>query len=177
MAPPVIDVPVVVAPLPDPAPVFVDHAPFATHIDPRYADTRNGWIEDDVDYPPFVRSVTPHAAPVFAPADVPQYHPHVSDVHRTDLPITFLPDIPPPRPGEGPFTQQHDHMPPTTAAFPFIPPFALAAHTAYSSSAHTGEPFMWSSPNVMPLSDPYHPFHVGYTMDDILVSLSYSRIG
>ncbi|XP_022040379.1 36.4 kDa proline-rich protein-like [Helianthus annuus] len=89
VAPPVVDAPVV-APLPDPMPVFVDHAPFATHIDPRYADTRNWWIEDDDDYPPFVLPVTPPAAPVFAPADVPQYHPHVSDVHRTDLPITFL---------------------------------------------------------------------------------------
>ncbi|KAJ0484466.1 hypothetical protein HanLR1_Chr14g0513731 [Helianthus annuus] len=121
VAPPVTDVPVVVAPLPDPAPVFVDRAPFATHVDPRYADTRNGWIEDDDDYPPFVLPVTPPVAPVFAPFDVPQYHPHVSDVHRSDLPITFLQDIPPPRPGEGPSTQQHDHMPPTTAAFHFCP--------------------------------------------------------
>ncbi|XP_021985651.1 36.4 kDa proline-rich protein-like [Helianthus annuus] len=100
VAPPVVDVPVVVAPLPDPAPVFVDRAPFATHVDPRYADTRNGWIEDDDDYPPFVRSVTPPAAPIFAPVDVPQFHLHVSDVHRTDLPVTFLQDIPPPRQGK-----------------------------------------------------------------------------
>ncbi|XP_022032211.1 proline-rich extensin-like protein EPR1 [Helianthus annuus] len=123
IAPPVVDIPVVVAPLPDPAPVFVDRAPFATHVDPRYADTRNGWIEDD-DYPPFVIPVTPPAAPVFAPLDVPQFHPHVFDVHRMDLPITFLQDIPPPRPGEGPSTQQHDHMPPMSAALPFMPPFA-----------------------------------------------------
>ncbi|KAJ0489055.1 hypothetical protein HanHA300_Chr12g0439661 [Helianthus annuus] len=106
VAPPVVEVPVVappvVAPLPDPIPVFVDHAPFATHVDPIYAHTRNGWIEDDDDYPLFVRSVTPPAAPVQAPVDVTQFHPHVSDVHRMDLPITFLQDIPPPRPGEGP---------------------------------------------------------------------------
>ncbi|XP_022007285.1 repetitive proline-rich cell wall protein-like [Helianthus annuus] len=62
VAPPVVDVPVV-APLPDPMPVFVDRAPFATHIDPRYAHTRNGWIEDD-DYPPFVRPITSPFAPV-----------------------------------------------------------------------------------------------------------------
>ncbi|XP_022024583.1 leucine-rich repeat extensin-like protein 3 [Helianthus annuus] len=174
IAPPVVDVPVVVAPLPDPTPVFVDRAPFATHVDPRYADTRNGWIEDD-DYPPFVRLVTPPATPVYAHVDVPQYHPHMSDVHRMDLPITFLQDIPPPRPGEGPSTQQHDHMPPMTATFPFMPPFVPAAHTAFSSSAPMGEPFMWSSPNVMPLSDPYHPFHVGYTADDILLSLQLQQ--
>ncbi|MFS7976269.1 hypothetical protein Hanom_Chr10g00890481 [Helianthus anomalus] len=61
IAPPVIDAPVIalpvvevplVAPSPDPMPVFVDRAPFATHIDPRYADTRKGWIEDEDDYPP-----------------------------------------------------------------------------------------------------------------------------
>ncbi|XP_021984824.1 36.4 kDa proline-rich protein-like [Helianthus annuus] len=146
VAPPVTDVPVVVAPLPDPAPVFVDRAPFSTHVDPRYADTRNGWIEDD-DYPPFVLPVTPPAAP----------------------------DIPPPRPGEGPSTQQHKHMPLTTATFPFMPPFAPTAHAAFPSSAPSGEPFMWSSPNVMPLSDPYHPFHVGYTTDDILISLQLQQ--
>ncbi|XP_021985045.1 proline-rich protein 27-like [Helianthus annuus] len=46
VAPPVVDVPVVappvaevpvVAPLLDPIPVFVNRAPFATHVDPRYA--------------------------------------------------------------------------------------------------------------------------------------------
>ncbi|MFS7946455.1 hypothetical protein Hanom_Chr06g00536501 [Helianthus anomalus] len=30
---------------------------------------------------------------------------------------------------------------------------------------------MWFAPNVMPLLDPYHPFHVGYNIDDILISL------
>ncbi|XP_021991256.1 uncharacterized protein LOC110888017 [Helianthus annuus] len=158
VAPPVVDVPAV-APLPDPITVFVDHAPFATHVDPRYAHTRNGWIEDDDDYPPFVRPVTPHFAPVQVPVDVPQFYPHVSDVHRMDLPVTFLQDIPLPRPGEGPSSQQHDHIPPVSSAFQFMPPFAT--HAA-SSSAPTGEPFMWSLPNVMPLSDPYHPFYVGY---------------
>ncbi|KAJ0600499.1 hypothetical protein HanIR_Chr03g0117291 [Helianthus annuus] len=53
-------VPVSAPPLPDPILVLVDHAPFATHVDPRYAHTRNGWIEDDNDYHPFVRPITPH---------------------------------------------------------------------------------------------------------------------
>ncbi|XP_022030434.1 vegetative cell wall protein gp1-like [Helianthus annuus] len=70
VVPPVPDVPIVDAPLPDPVPVFVDRAPFTTHVDPRYADTRNGWIEDD-DYPSFVVPVTPPAAPVSAPLDIP----------------------------------------------------------------------------------------------------------
>ncbi|XP_022024741.1 pollen-specific leucine-rich repeat extensin-like protein 3 [Helianthus annuus] len=96
-----IDAPIIAPVVPVSAPVHADHAPFATHINPRYADTRNGWIEDDDDYPPFVLPVTPPVAPISAPIDVPFYHPHISDVHRTDLPITFLQDIPPPRPGEG----------------------------------------------------------------------------
>ncbi|XP_022003754.1 proline-rich protein 36-like [Helianthus annuus] len=182
MAPHVVDAPVIVPPVSDVliadapvlAPPVVNHAPFATHVDPRYADTRNGWIEDNDDYPPFVLPVTPPTAPTFAPLDIPQFHPHTSDVHRTDLPITFLQDIPPPRPGEGPSTGPHDHMPPTTAAFPFMPSFTPAAHTT-SPFVPSGEPFLWTSPNVMPLSDPYHPFHVGYTTEDILTSLQLQQ--
>ncbi|XP_021985606.1 proline-rich extensin-like protein EPR1 [Helianthus annuus] len=172
--PPVSDVPIFYAPLPDPVSVFVDRAPFATHVDPRYADTCNGWIEDD-DYPSFVVPVKPPVAPAFAPPEVPQYHPHISYVHRTDLPITFLQDIPPPRPGEGPSTQRPDHMPHSTAAFSFMPSFTPAPRTTFPTSAPMGEPFLWSSPNVMPLSDPYHPFHVGYTTDDILISLQLQQ--
>ncbi|XP_022019385.1 36.4 kDa proline-rich protein-like [Helianthus annuus] len=101
--PPVMEIPVM-APLPDPvfaelpvtAPLFpdsthvhADHAPFATLIDPRYADNHNGWIEED-DYPPYVIPVTPPTAPVTAPLDIPLFPPHTTDVQRTDLPITFL---------------------------------------------------------------------------------------
>ncbi|XP_021974843.1 early nodulin-75-like [Helianthus annuus] len=89
IAPPIVDIPVIAQILPDSAPVYADHAPFATHIDPRYADTHNGWIDDD-DYPPYVRPVTPSHAPVSAPIDVSPHFPHVSDIHRIDLPITFL---------------------------------------------------------------------------------------
>ncbi|XP_022007554.1 calphotin-like [Helianthus annuus] len=171
VAPPVVDVPVVALPLPDPIPVLIDRAPFATHVDPRYAHTRNGWIEDDDDYPPFVRPVTPPSAHVQAPIDVTQFHPHLSDVHRTDLPVTFLQDIPPPRPGEGPSSQPSGRVPFVSGADQFMPQFP---HTA-SSSAPTGEPFMWFSPNVMPLSDPYHPFHIGYLRDDLLLSLQLEQ--
>ncbi|MFS7937474.1 hypothetical protein Hanom_Chr05g00428011 [Helianthus anomalus] len=132
-----IDVRVAASPLPDPVPVLVDHAPLATHIDPRYAHTRNGWIEDD-DYPPFVRQVTPPPAPVHAPFGIGPFHPHETNVHRTDLPITFLQDIPPPRPGEGPSSQQAGHVPFVAAANYFMPQFA---HTT-TSSTPTGEPFM-----------------------------------
>ncbi|KAJ0605183.1 hypothetical protein HanHA300_Chr02g0060161 [Helianthus annuus] len=85
-----VDVPVVAPPLSDPLPPFVDRAPFATLVDPRYAHTRHGWIEDDDDYPSFVRLVTPPSAPVFAHNDIAPFHPHETDVHRTDLLVTFL---------------------------------------------------------------------------------------
>ncbi|MFS7966317.1 hypothetical protein Hanom_Chr09g00772401 [Helianthus anomalus] len=39
----------------------------------------------------------------------------------------------------------------------------------------SGEPILWSSPNVMPLSDLYHPFHVGYSTEDILMSLQLQQ--
>ncbi|XP_035840199.1 proline-rich extensin-like protein EPR1 [Helianthus annuus] len=119
LAPPVVDYPIVDAPLPDPVPVLVDRASFAAHIDPRYADTRNGWIEDD-DYPPFVLPVTPPVAPVSAPTEFPLFHPHTTDVHRTDLPITFLQDIPPPRPGKGSSRQPPVFAPPVPSSVPFM---------------------------------------------------------
>ncbi|XP_022040530.1 calphotin-like [Helianthus annuus] len=106
----------VVAPFPDPVPVLFDRAPFATHIDPRYADTCNGWIDDDEDYLPFVLPVTPPVAPVLAPisapTDTPLFPPHTTDAHRIDLPVTSLQDIPPPRPGEGSSRQSPVPVPP-----------------------------------------------------------------
>ncbi|XP_021979782.1 proline-rich 33 kDa extensin-related protein-like [Helianthus annuus] len=178
LAPPMVDIPIVAPPVADvpvadaPAltPPAVDHALFATHVDPRYADTHNGWIDDD-DYPSFVLPVTPPIAPVSAPTDVPFFHPHTSDVHCTDLPITFLQDIPPPRPGEGSSRQQPAFAPPVSSFVPFMSQFP---HTT-PSFVPSGEPFLWASPNVMPLSDPYHPFHVGYTKDDILISLQLQQ--
>ncbi|MFS7903114.1 hypothetical protein Hanom_Chr01g00020171 [Helianthus anomalus] len=70
-----VDVPVVSPPLPDQTPVLIDRATFATHVDPRYAHTRKGWIEDEDNYPPFVRPVTPPPAPVHAPIDIATFSP------------------------------------------------------------------------------------------------------
>ncbi|XP_021991251.1 vegetative cell wall protein gp1-like [Helianthus annuus] len=171
VAPPVVDDPIADAPLLDPVPVLVDRAPFAAHIDPRYADTRNGWIEDDDNYPPFVLPVTPPVAPVSAPSEIPLLPPHTSDAHRTDLPITFLQDIPPPRPGEGSSRQPPVFVPPVPSSVPFMSQFP---HTA-PSFVPSGEPFLWTTPHVMPLSDPYHPFHVGILRRIYLRRCSYSR--
>ncbi|XP_021979387.1 cell surface glycoprotein 1-like [Helianthus annuus] len=164
-APHIADIPAdpVVAPLPDPVPLQFDNAPFATHVDPRYAHTRNGWIDDDDDNLPFVVPVTPASAPATAPIDAPLFPTLTADAHRTDLPITFLQDIPPPRPGEGSSRQPFGQIPFMTGGDQFVPP--ISHHTAVPpvapfampSFAPSSEPFLWTSPPIMPPSDPYHP--------------------
>ncbi|XP_022032536.1 proline-rich protein 36-like [Helianthus annuus] len=172
VAPPVVDDPVVDTLIPDPVPALIDRAPFAAHIDPRYADTHNGWIDDDDDYPPFVRPVTPLVAPVSAPTDIPLFPLHTTDTHRTDLPIMFLQDIPPPRPGEGSSRQLPVSAPPMMSSpFPLTSQFPHIAPPIAPSFTPSSEPFLWTTPSIMPLSDPYHPYHVGYSMEDILTSL------
>ncbi|XP_022024210.1 uncharacterized protein LOC110924516 [Helianthus annuus] len=166
----------VVAPFPAPMPVLFDRAPFATHVDPRYADTRNGWIDNDDDYPPFVRPVTPPVAPVSAPisapTDIPLFPPHFTDAHRTYLHVMFLQDIPPPRPGGGSSRQPPVPVPPMMSSpFPFASQFPTVVPLTAPSFTPSSEPFLWTMPPIMPLSDPYHPYHVGYSTEDILTSL------
>ncbi|XP_035840292.1 uncharacterized protein LOC118487504 [Helianthus annuus] len=74
-APPAVEIP-------DPMAIFDDLAPFATHMDPRYAHSSNGWIEED-DYPPYVVPVTPPPAPIAVPFDAPLFPPSTSDTHCT----------------------------------------------------------------------------------------------
>ncbi|XP_022014845.1 SH3 domain-containing protein C23A1.17-like [Helianthus annuus] len=137
----------VVAPFPDPVPVLFNHAPFATHVDPRYANTRNGWIDDDDDYPPFVLPVTPLVAPVSAPisapTNIPLIPPHITDAHRIDLPVTFLQDIPPPRPGEGSSRQPPVPVPlMMSLPFPFTSQFPHVAPPTAPSFTPSSEPFL-----------------------------------
>ncbi|XP_022014310.1 proline-rich protein 36-like [Helianthus annuus] len=178
IAPHIVDIPAepdVVAPFPDPVPLEPDHALFATHVDPQYAHTRNGWTEDDDDFPPFVVPVTPVSAPASAPFDAPLFHTYTADAHRTDLPITFLQEIPPPRPGEGSSRQPFGHAPFLSGGDQFVP--RVSHHTAVPPVAPftvppltpASEPFLWISPPIMPPSDPYHPFHMGYSVEDILM--------
>ncbi|XP_022040482.1 uncharacterized protein LOC110943033 [Helianthus annuus] len=168
--------PVIVAPFPDPVPIEPDHALFATHVDPQYTHTRNAWIDDDDDYPPFAVPVTPVSAPASGPFDAPLFPTHTADAHRADLPITFLQEIPLPRPGEGSSRQPFGHAPFLTGGDQFVP--QIPHHTAVPpvapfsvpSFAPSGEPFLWTSPPIMPPSDPYHPLHMGYSVEDILRS-------
>ncbi|XP_021986611.1 proline-rich protein 36-like [Helianthus annuus] len=199
VAPPAVEIPDV-APIPDPIAIFDDLAPFATHIDPRYANSSNGWIEED-DYPPYVVPVTPPPTPVAVPLDAPLFPPSTSGTYGTDLPITFLQDIPPPQPGEGSSSQPFGHTPimPEDSQFlpqvpypDFVPPasfpapfvtqfphitsqFAFTPHITLPVSAPMGEPSLWSAPHVMPVFDPYHPFHDRYSVEDTLTSLQLQR--
>ncbi|KAJ0726638.1 hypothetical protein HanPI659440_Chr12g0472601 [Helianthus annuus] len=152
-APLIADAPVdpIVAPLPDPVPLEPDHALFATHIDPRYAHTQNGWIDADDELPPFP--------------------PHTTDTRHMDFPSPFAQFTPPARPGEGSSAHPFGHVPTSipvvpqfSTAIPPVPPFSVPPF------APTSEPFLWTSPPIMPPSDPYHPFHMGYSIKDVLMS-------
>ncbi|XP_021994289.1 SH3 domain-containing protein C23A1.17-like [Helianthus annuus] len=120
--------------------------------------------------PPIVETLIP--PPALAPAEVAPFHPVESDVHRVDLPIVFLQDIPAPRPGEGTSGQQPSHDPHVSVAFPHIP--RSAPFTPITSSP-LDEPFRWFPPYTMPISDPYHPSHfAGHTRDELLYHFSFS---
>ncbi|XP_022014660.1 pollen-specific leucine-rich repeat extensin-like protein 4 [Helianthus annuus] len=153
-APLIADVPVdpIVAPLPDPVPLEPDHALFATHIDPRYAHTQNGWIDVDDELPPFP--------------------PHTTDARHMDFPFPFAQFTPPARPGEGSSAHPFGHVPTSilvvpqfSTAIPPVPPFSVPPF------APASEPFLWTLPPIMPPSDPYHPFHMGYSIEDVLMSI------
>ncbi|KAJ0714643.1 hypothetical protein HanPI659440_Chr13g0491791 [Helianthus annuus] len=152
-APLIANVPVdpIVAPLPDPVPLEPDHALFATHIDPRYAHTQNGWIDADDELPPFP--------------------PYTIDARHMDFPSSFAQFTPPARPGEGSSAHPFGHVPTSipvvphiSSAIPPVPPFSVPPF------APAREPFLWTSPPIMPPSDPYHPYHMGYSVEDILMS-------
>ncbi|KAF5806280.1 hypothetical protein HanXRQr2_Chr05g0219501 [Helianthus annuus] len=150
---PLIDAPIdpVVAPLPDPVPLEPEHALFATHIDSRYAHTQNGWIPADDEIPP-----------------IP---PPATDTRHVDTSFSFPQFTPPARPGEGSSAHPFGHVPvsipvipPSSTAIPPVPPFSVPPFDPAS------EPFLWSSLPVMPPTDPYHPFHMGYSIEDVLMS-------
>ncbi|MFS8007024.1 hypothetical protein Hanom_Chr14g01256081 [Helianthus anomalus] len=199
IAPPAVEIPDL-ALIPDPMAIFDDLAPFATYVDPRYADSSNGWIEDD-DYPSYVVPVTPPPTSTAVPLDAPLFPPSTSDTHHADLPVTFLQDIPLPQLGEGSSSQPFGHIPfmpedsqflpqvpypdfvsPVSFSAPFVtqfPPtttqFAPTPHATLLAPAPMDEPFLWSVPHVVPVSDPSHPLQVGYSVEDTLTSLQLQQ--
>ncbi|XP_021991236.1 vegetative cell wall protein gp1-like [Helianthus annuus] len=134
--------------LPDIAPLILDPAPAP-------AD------------PPVIEPVTPPLAP--APTGLAPFHPVESDVHRVELPMVFLQDIPAARPGEGTSIQQPSHDPHVSAAYPHVPQSSPSDHF---TSSPLDEPLRWFPPYTMPISDPYNPSHfTGYIRDELLLSL------
>ncbi|KAL9997755.1 hypothetical protein Hdeb2414_s0007g00243771 [Helianthus debilis subsp. tardiflorus] len=141
----------IVAPLPDPMPVQFDRALFEAHVHPRDEYAQNGWIDADDELPPFPS--------------------HTTDARHMDFPSSFAQFTPPARPGEGSSAHPFGHVPASipvipqfSTAIPPIPPFSVSPFDPAS------EPILWTSPPVMPPSDPYHPFHMGYSIEDILMS-------
>ena len=62
-----------------------------------------------------------------------------------------------------PFMPQMSSVPPSTSPFhvaPFDP---------------TSEPLLWPTPSAMPPTDPYHPFHMGHTIEDVLMSFVHQH--
>ncbi|MFS7920666.1 hypothetical protein Hanom_Chr03g00227521 [Helianthus anomalus] len=89
-----------------------------------------------------------------SPIDVAPSHLVETDVHRTNLPITFLQDIPPPRPRDGTSSQWPSHDPHLSVAFPHMPQYTPSTHF---TSSPLDEPLRWFPPYTMTISDPYHP--------------------
>ncbi|XP_021978673.1 proline-rich extensin-like protein EPR1 [Helianthus annuus] len=152
--PPLIaDAPVdpLVAPHHDPMPVQFDRALFEAQIDPRDEHAQHGWIPTDDEIPP-----------------IP---PQTTEARHVDFSFSFAPYTPPARPGEGSSAHPFGHVPTSvpvvpqfSPVFPPVPPFPVTPFDPAS------EPFLWTSPPVMPPSDPYHPFHMGYSIEDVLMS-------
>ncbi|KAJ0886797.1 hypothetical protein HanRHA438_Chr09g0383511 [Helianthus annuus] len=152
---PIAPVDPVIAPF-DPVPLEREHALFADHMDPPDEDAQHGWIPADEDVPPL-----PPQIPVTRHADfsfqIPQF-------------------VPPAGPGEGSSAHPFGHvpmsmpfMPQMSSVPPSISPFPVAPFDP------TSEPLLWSTPPVMPPTDLYHPFHVGYTIEDLLMSFVHQH--
>ncbi|KAM0003253.1 hypothetical protein Hdeb2414_s0291g00858801 [Helianthus debilis subsp. tardiflorus] len=60
-------------------------------------------------------------------------------------------------------------MPQMSSVPPSISPFHVAPFDP------TSEPLLWSSPSPMPPTDPYHQFHVGHTIEDVLMSFVHQH--
>ncbi|KAJ0766133.1 hypothetical protein HanPI659440_Chr08g0311941 [Helianthus annuus] len=125
-------------------------------------------VPDHVPDPVPVPFGLPPIAPLVtqSPPTVNVPPPFVSNENRTDFPVVFRHEIPAPRLGEGTSGQPPSFDPFASADFPPIPQF-----TSFESGL-LDQPFRWFPPYTMPISDPYHPLHhVGYTRDDLLLSL------
>ena len=158
---PVVDIPVDhpvehIAPVhpfvaPDPIPLEPEHALFAARMDPPDEHAQHGWIPADEDVPPFP--------------------PQIPDTRHVDSSFQVPQFVPPARPGEGSSAHPVGHvlMPiPFMPQMSSVPPSVAPFHVAHFDP--TSEPFLWAPHSAMPPTDPYHSFHMGYTIEDVLMS-------
>ncbi|XP_021979459.1 WAS/WASL-interacting protein family member 3-like [Helianthus annuus] len=118
--------------VPDPDPIYFGQ-PDVAPVDPEPIPTHDHVPFGLPDIAPLIPNPVPPLVdllvvepfiPPPVPTDVAPLPPVESDVHRTDLPIVFLQDIPAPRPWEGTSGQHPSYDPFASAAFPQIAPFA-----------------------------------------------------
>ncbi|KAJ0541529.1 putative transcription factor interactor and regulator CCHC(Zn) family [Helianthus annuus] len=140
----------VIAPI-DPLPIEPEHALFAEHMDPPDEEAQHGWIPADEDVPPFP--------------------PHHTGTHHTEFSFQIPPFIPPAGPGEGSSAHPFGHVPTT---MPFMPQIA-SIPSSVAPIDLTSTPLLWSSSSPMPPTDPYHPFHLGHTIEDLLMSFVHQH--
>uniref|UniRef100_A0A251SCB8 Uncharacterized protein n=1 Tax=Helianthus annuus TaxID=4232 RepID=A0A251SCB8_HELAN len=142
----------VIAPF-DPVPIEPEHALFAEHMDPPDEEAQHGWIPADEDVPPLP--------------------PHHTDAHHTDFSFQIPPFVPPAGPGEGSSAHPFGHIPMPMPYMPQMTPVPSSVHVAPFDPTST--PLLWSSSSPMPPTDPYHPFHMGHTIEDVLMSFVHQH--
>ncbi|KAJ0539199.1 hypothetical protein HanHA300_Chr08g0283631 [Helianthus annuus] len=164
--PPIADVPVdphvdhidpvvahvdpVLAPV-DPLPIEPEHALFAEHMDPPDEEAQHGWIPADEDVPPLP--------------------PHRTDAHHPEFSFQIPSVIPPAGPGKGSSAHPFGHVP---MPLPVMPQIA-SIPSSVAPIDLTSTPLLWSSSSPMPPTDPYHPFHLGHTLEDLLMSFVHQH--
>ncbi|KAM0067348.1 hypothetical protein Hdeb2414_s0002g00060031 [Helianthus debilis subsp. tardiflorus] len=144
-----------------------DHVIVADHIDPPHIA--------DAPVHPFV---TPPPDPVLLEPEHALFAAHMDppDEHAQHGWIPADDDVPPiPHHStdtrHGSSAHPFGHIP---TSIPFPPQFSLVLPSVspfpVAPFDPTGEPLLWSSPHVMPPTDPYHSFHMGYIIEDVLMS-------
>ncbi|KAM0026892.1 hypothetical protein Hdeb2414_s0020g00563331 [Helianthus debilis subsp. tardiflorus] len=145
-----------VAPPLDLVPLEPEHALFVDHMDPLDEHAQHGWIPADEDVPLF-------------PSQIP-------DARHVDFSFQIPQFVPPARPEEGSSAHPFGHVPMSIPFMPqmsSVPPSVAPLHVAPFDP--TSEPLLWSSSSPMPPTDPYHPSHVGHTIEDVLMSFVFQH--
>ncbi|KAM0061392.1 hypothetical protein Hdeb2414_s0004g00135441 [Helianthus debilis subsp. tardiflorus] len=149
-----IDHPVdpVIAPF-DPVPLEPEHALFAAHMDPPDEGAQHGWIPADEDVPPLP--------------------PQIPVTRHDDFSFQIPQFIAPAGPGEGSSAHPFGHVPMPMPLMPQISPVSASISPfPIVPFGPVSESLSWSSPPVMPPTD---PSHMGHTIEDLLMSFVHQH--